>query len=91
MSTKISDDSFGVSQPFATIGIRSWRNGEQTREGHYYSENGIVAIYADKDYTRLDFCYNGRNYIRHIRGQEYSDRGLSIMAGKFQREITNNE
>ena len=86
MKTAIYNEDFKVSRPYATLNFRN--SGKNSyREGSYFSGLGIVGIYAEDFLVRLDLCFNGREYIRTIHDRYYTDRGLAIIAGRFQREI----
>ena len=87
MKTAIYNEDFKICRPYATVHYRNAGTSLAYREGHYYSEFGIVRIYAEDLLVKLDFCYGGREYYRTIQDRYYTDRGLATIAGRFQREI----
>lgn len=88
MSEKRFDDSIAVSAPFSRIRRRDTRDGVGSWwDGEVVTPQGIVSVYSDERYTRLDFVYGGRLYMRNDRGGKRTERGLAILAGRFAREI----
>lgn len=90
---RIFNDSFKLSNSCAVIhdaGTFPYKY----KAGVVKTPDGIVEVYAQngdgqKDkLTRLDFVWNGRLHMRTIY-QTFSKRGLSIVAGRFAREIAN--
>jgi hypothetical protein len=61
--------------------------------------HGIVDITCEKpgpefkysEYTRLDFVYKGRLYMRNFRGQSFNRKKLAQLANEFAREIANRK
>ncbi len=86
MKTMIYNEKITLSRPYATLSFRNPGTDRAYREGLYYSGHGIVRIYAEDLLVQLDFCYGGREYIRTIHDRYYTDRGLAVIAGRFQRE-----
>lgn len=56
---------------------------------------GFVCVYAQGDdkyyhFTRLDFIYDGKMYVRSFSGKRYTKSGAKTKAMRFAKEIVDN-
>lgn len=66
------------------------------RIGHVKTPQGVVAFYMQwagppphdtaKRYTQLNFCWQGRAYVRQIE-RTFTDMGLARVAHRFAKEV----
>jgi hypothetical protein len=62
-------------------------------DGVVVTHNHIVTVYYEAELqpvARFDLVRNGVLHVRYIKGRKFTRRGLSIMAAKFARELTND-
>lgn len=80
--TKIQDDSMALGgRGFSRIHSREgWLDGEVV------TPHGIVTVYAEDGYARLDFVAGGRLVMRNFRGKRMSKLALCRAAVKFAQE-----
>jgi len=81
------DVSMSIGSGFGRIS----RQREGWLDGEVVTPHGIVSVFAQGDsthdhYSRLDFAYAGRLYIRSFN-KRYSPRGLVTKAKQFSREV----
>lgn len=57
-------------------------------DGWVRTPHGIVLVMAEDGFSRLDFVWRGKQYIRCFDGHRYSSRGLVRKASQFVAEIT---
>lgn len=64
-------------------------------DGEIATPWGFVCVYAQGDdkryhFTRLDFIYDGKMYVRSFRGKRYTKSGAKTKAMRFAKEIVDN-
>ena len=82
---KIVNDSLSIDRGFSRITEHGrWTSGEVA------THHGFVTVYAQENYSRLDFVHGGRLHMRRI-DVCYTPRGLARAAHRFASEIANNK
>ena len=82
---RIHDDSFAVNRSYSVI----WDRDDNYSEGTIVTAVGIVKVRSQSGrntYTRLDFVWLGRHYIRRYNTR-YTHRGLVRKANRFIIDI----
>ncbi len=87
--SKVFDDTMAIGRSY---GCTENRNDNAWTDGTVVTNHGIVSVYAQGGdesfhYTRLDFAWKGRLYMRNFKNKRYSRRGLVTIATKFAAEI----
>lgn len=56
-------------------------------DGAVVTPFGIVAVMSQKDFTRIDFVWQGIHYTKsmHYNGPPKTKRGLTVLGAKFAR------
>lgn len=73
--------------------VRGYLRRNDIGEGRWYilapvkTPHGMVEIYHEPGHTALSVIRDGYEYHRVIRGPTYTTRGLTILAGRFAREV----
>ncbi len=83
----IFDNKMSLLRPFSRIKgstIGNWFDGE------VITKNGIVSVYSQEDYSKLDFAYKGKLYSRNYINRGYSPQFLVTLADRFSEEIIKN-
>ncbi len=83
---KSSDDSYALRQTINHISAHNVGGPNEYQNGTVLTASGIVECYSESEYTRLDFVFAGRHYMRVIR-RRFSKVSLARMANKFAKEI----
>jgi hypothetical protein len=89
MKTKYTEDQISCRSCCGRIATQTTKDGESWEVGTVLTPNGIVDVYAQDDYTRLDFVHAGRLHIRTYR-KRYGKRGIVTLAGRMARDISAN-
>lgn len=80
MKTEIFDDSMTVGT------VSNLHEDGSGLDGEVLTRHGIVQARSKFDGTYLRFCSRGRLFIRSIKKQYYTARGLSRIAATFAKE-----
>lgn len=86
---KIFDDSIAVGKRGFN---RATENDGGWTDGEVGTPWGFVSVYAQgnsrgDNFSRLDFIWSGRLYMRNFPGTRFSKRGLKTKALQFAQEI----
>ena len=95
MTAKYLDDSVSIMpRGFSRLEDRTTPiSRKKWIDGEVCTPYGIVTCMAQghdgeaPKFTRLDFCFNGRLYMRSFRGKSFSKRGIKTKAYEFAKEV----
>lgn len=92
MKSKIYNSRLSIVKPWSNIYQKRLQDGSVYYDGLYFCEHGVVEATSeiDKNVSYLRFVYKGILHMRTIQ-KAYSQRGISVMAGKFVKEIINSK
>lgn len=82
------DESMSVRGAWSRLTTNANGHGEWIG-GEVGTPHGFVSVYheAERPFTRFDFIWDGRLYMRNLSGKRYTKAGLVRMAAAFAREV----
>lgn len=81
------DSSYKLSSSYSHITKHGRTSDDFFLSGCIITKHGIVSVYSQEGYSRLDFVVNGRRYIRES-WEFAASKALTRRANRFAEELS---